>query len=154
MKLTKKQLFHKVEDIAKQVKSDLRKKGYVIPIKERNGTINLDGVRVRKIKETFYSVYDRQDRAVIENLNSLQTAIVLANRLALNKSIDDLLVEADRQFGFQSFKLEVAETRIKTVPLHSEKWFYYDTRRKIAQDNTKKHLDVIQKSYKNLANLR
>jgi len=154
MKLTKNQLFHKVEDIAKQVKEDLRKKGYVVPVKERNGTINLDGVRVCKVKETFYSIYDRYDRVVVENLNSLQTAIVLANRLALNKPLDDLLVEADRQFGFQSFKLEVAETRIKKVPLHSEKWFYYDMRRKTAQENTKKHLDVIQKSYKKLANLR
>jgi|CryBogDrversion2_5_1035270.scaffolds.fasta_scaffold20749_2 hypothetical protein len=154
MKLTKNQLFHKVEDIAKQVKEDLRKKGYVVPVKERDGAVNLDGVRVRKIKDTFYSIYDRHNRVVVENLNSLQTAIVLANRLALNKTLDDMLIEADRQFGFQSFKLEVAETRIKAVPLHSEKWFYYDMRRKTAKESTKKHLDIIQKSYKKLTDLR
>lgn len=154
MKLTKNQIFNKVEDIARQVKNDLKKKGYVVPTKDRDGTINLDGVRVRKVQDTFYSIYDRHNRLVASNINSLQTAIVQANRLALNKGLDDVIMEADRQYGFQSFKLEIAESRIKKVPLHSEKWFYYDMRRKTAKDATKKHFDVIQKSYKKLTNLR
>lgn len=154
MNLTKKQIFNKVEDIARQVKDDLRKQGCVVPVKERDGTINLDGVKVRKVQDTFFSIYDRKNRLIASNINSLQTAIVQANRIALNKELDDNLMEVDRQYGFQSFKLEVAESRIKKVPLHSEKWFYYDMRRKIAKDASKKHFEVIQKSYKKLTNLR
>lgn len=154
MKLTKKQLFNKVEDIARQVKQELRNKGYVVPVKEKDGAINLDGVKVRKVKDTFYSVYDKGNRLAVENLNSLQSAILLANRLALGKDLDDNIIEADRKYGFQSFKLEVAESRLKTAEKHSERWFYYETRRQVAKAQTKKYFDVIQTSYKKLANLR
>lgn len=154
MKLNKKQLFNKVETIAKQVKEELKKEGLIVPVKERDGTINFDGVRVRKVKNTFYAVYDRKNRLLVDELNSVQTAVVLANRVATGRPLDDKLIEADRKYGFQSFKLEIAETRLKKVPLHSEAWFYYDMRRQTAKEHTKKYLEVIQLSYKKLANLR
>lgn len=154
MKLNKKQLFNKVEKIAKQVKEELKKEGLIVPVKERDGSINFDGIRVRKIKDTFYAVYDRRNKLLVDELNSLQTAIVLANRVASGRQLDDNLIEADRKYGFQSFKLEIAETRLKKVPLHSEAWFYYDMRRQHAKECTKKYLEVIQLSYKKLANLR
>lgn len=154
MKLNKKQLFNKVENIAKQVKEELKNEGVIVPVKERDGSINFDGVRVRKLQDTFYAVYDRKNRLLVTELNSLQTAIVLANRAALGRPLDDNLIEADRKYGFQSFKLEIAETRLKKAPMHSESWFYYDMRRQHAKENTKKYLEVIQLSYKKLANLR
>lgn len=154
MKLTKKQLFNKVETIAKEVKKELRDQGYVVPVKERDGSINFDGVKVRKVKDTFYAVYDRKNRLLVKELNSLQSAIILANKVALGKPLDDAIIEADRKYGFQSFKLEIAESRLKKAPLHSEAWFYYDMRRQTAKEHVKQHLEVIQRSYKKLSNLR
>ena len=154
MKLTKNQIFNKVENIARQVKEELRAKGYVVPIKEKDGTVNLDGVRVRKVKNTFYSVYDKHNRPVVENLNSMESAVVIANRLALGKDLDDSLVETDRKYGFQSFKLEVAKSRQEKAVKHSESWFYYDMRRQVAEEQTKKYKDVIQQSFKKLTSLR
>jgi hypothetical protein len=153
-KLNKNQIFNKVEKIARAVKEELRTKGYVVPVKEKDGSINLDGVRVRKVKNTFYSIFDKRNRPIVENLNSMESAIVIANKIALGREIDDKLIEVDRKYGFHSFKLEIATSRLEKAAKYSESWFYYDMRRQTAQEQTKKYKEVIQQSFKKLTSLR
>jgi hypothetical protein len=151
---SKKQIFNRVQQVAKSVKEELREKGQVLPVKEKDGSINFDGVRVRKVKNTFYTIYDRYNIPVVENLNLLQTAVVLANGIALGRMPDDKLVEADKQYGYQSFKLDVYVSRLKKAVDLTDKWLYYDTRMRIAQENSEKHKRVILNSFDKLRSIR
>lgn len=149
-----KQIFNKVQQVAKSVKEELREQGYVIPIKEKDGTINFDGVRVKKVKNTFYTVYDKYNIPVVENLNLLQTAVVLANGIALGRLPDSKLIEADTQYGYQSFKLDVYTARVKKSVELTDRWLYYDTRMRAAQENSEKHKRVILNSFDKLRSIR
>jgi hypothetical protein len=154
MKQTKKQIFSKVQQVASSVKKELRNQGYIIPVKEADGTINFDGVRVRKLKGTFYTVYDKYNSPVVENLNLLQTAIVLANNVALGRWPDIKLIEADKQYGYHSFKVDVYTARRNKAIDLTDSWLYYDTRHKIAQENSEKYKKVILNSFDKLSNIR
>ena len=151
---TNKKIFNKVQQVALSVKEELREKGHVIPIKEKDGSINFDGVHVRKVRNTFYTVYDRHNIPVVENLNLLQTAIVLANSIALGRYPDIKLIEADTQYGYQSFKLDVYNSRLKKSSELTDNWLYYDTRMRIAQENSEKHKRLILNSFDKLRNIR
>lgn len=154
MKPTKKQIFSKVQQVASSVKKELREQGYIIPIKEADGSINFDGVHVRKLKDTFYTVYDKHNVPIIENLNLLQTAIVLANNVALGRWPDIKLIEADKQYGYHAFKLEVYTARRNKALELTDSWLYYDTRHKIAHENSEKYKKVILNSFDKLRNIR
>lgn len=149
-----KQIFNKVQQVAKSVKEELREQGYVIPIKEKDGSYNFDGVYVKKIKGTFYTVYDKYGMPVVENVNLLQTAMVLANSIALGRYPDIKLIEADRQYGYQSFKIDVYTARLKKAIELTDNWLYYDTRMRIAQANSENYKRTIMHSFDKLRNIR
>jgi hypothetical protein len=154
MNSTKNKIFNKVQEVAKSVKKELRDKGYIVPVKETDGSINFEGVRVRKIKDTFYTIYDIHNIPVVENLNLLQTAVVLANNISLGRWPDMKLIEADKQYGYQSFKLEVYKARRNKATEFTDTWLYYDTRQRIASENTEKYKKVITASFDKLSNIR
>jgi len=153
MKLTKKQLFEKVETIAKKVKDDLKISGYVVPVRERDGSINFDGYRVKK-KDNFYTIYNKKNQPIHEQINLIQTAVLTANALALGRWPDDKILNEDKQYGYQEFKLEVYTTRINKAVKDSDDWVYYDTRRNIAKRRSIEHKNFVDKSYKKLTALR
>lgn len=154
MKSTKSQIFSKVQQVANSVKQNLRDKGYIIPVKEKDGSINFEGIHVRKIKNTFYSVYDKTEHPIIENLNLLETAVVLANNAALGRFLDMKIVEADKQYGYHSFKLDVFTARFNNAEKMTDTWVYYETRRNKASENTQKYKQIVYNSFNKLRNLR
>lgn len=153
MKTTKNQLFSQVEKIARKVKEDLKSKGYIVPVREKNGDINFEGVRVKKIGN-FFTIYNKSNSPIYERINLIQTAVLTANSVALGKFADLRLIEADRQYGYQQFENEIYTHRIdKSVP-DSDDWVFYDTKRKIIQQRVSHHKKIIEQSYKKLTSLR
>jgi hypothetical protein len=104
-KKTTQDLFNKVEDLAQQVKHDLRRKGVIVPVKNKDGSINLDKYRVVKTDDFFY-VLDQRNESLVGPVNLAQTAILIANDLALGKFIDSDIVKQDTWFGYKSFDEE------------------------------------------------
>ena len=100
-----KELFSKVEALAQQVKTDLQRKGLVVPIKNSDGTINLGTFKIIHKDHAFY-VVDRREEIIVGPVNLAQTAILVANDLALGRIVDDTLINSDRWFGWKSFDEE------------------------------------------------
>lgn len=98
-------IFEQVRDLADQVKHDLKKKGLVVPAKDSNGNVVVGDYRIIK-KDIFYYVYNKRNQAVTPPLNLAQTAIVIANKLALGYYVDDALVKIDRDYGYKAFDEE------------------------------------------------
>lgn len=102
-------LYRRVESLANAVRSDLRNKGFVIPVDNGDGTITFDDYTVVKEDTGFYSIKNRIEDTVVDKINLPQTAALLANRLALGKFVDDQLVECDRQYGYSLFHETLAK---------------------------------------------
>ena len=97
------QLYGKVQEIAKGVTQDLRSKGLVVPTRSKNGTVRFGDYSIVKTNG-FYSVMGRSNVKIVENINLPQTAILVANNLALGRLADNKLISEDQQYGFRSFE--------------------------------------------------
>lgn len=119
MPKVQKDLVEKVHTLAEHVKQDLRKKGVIVPNKQKDGSIHFDDYSM--VKEVDgYHVYKKKQH-IVGPINLPQTAIVVANSLALGRQLDNKLLEQDRWYGFKSFDEEVF-TKSATNSLKSKNY--------------------------------
>lgn len=97
-------VFKKIENIAKTVKADLRKKGLVVPVENTDGSVSMDTYTIVKKTTGFYAIMDRFADIVVDDINLPQTAAVLANNLALGKWLDSDLLRQDKIYGYKLFE--------------------------------------------------
>jgi hypothetical protein len=102
MPIKEKHLFEQFEKLAKNVKTDFKKKGLVVPVQNRDGTIQI-GVFAIKKKDSAYYVTGRNGDAMAGPLNLAQTAILVANDLALGRWPDPKLIDSDTWYGYKAF---------------------------------------------------
>lgn len=105
--LTENHLFEKFEKMAKAVKQDFKNKGLVIPTKRKDGSVLIGDYVVVKRSGAYY-VNNRRGHAVVGPLNLPQTAIVIANDLALGRWADRKLLESDKWYGWKAFAEQAA----------------------------------------------
>jgi hypothetical protein len=103
-------LYNKIVKLSNAVKKDLLKKGVVVPVKNKNGSINVGHYKIVKTYEGYYNILNRSGDVVVDQINLPQTAAVVANGLALGKFKDDNLIDSDRRYGFALFD-EILHTR-------------------------------------------
>jgi hypothetical protein len=106
-------LYSKVEKLAKGIREDLRKQGFVIPTENGDGTITVDNYTIIKQRTGFYTIRNRSDDVIVDKINLPQTAALLANGLALGKLVDDNLLTTDRQYGYSLFEELLAKRSIE-----------------------------------------
>jgi hypothetical protein len=97
-------LLKKLIQLDKEVKSRLRKKGLIVPVKNKNGGIRFDSFTVVKDQDGFYSILDHTNEAVVTRINLPQTALLTANSLALGKYKDTALINNDQYYGYADFE--------------------------------------------------
>jgi hypothetical protein len=107
MPLTENHLFEKFEKMAKAIKQDFKNKGLVIPSKRKDGSILIGDYIVVK-KSGAYYINNRRGHSVVGPLNLPQTAIVVANDLALGRWADQRLLESDKWYGWKAFAEQAA----------------------------------------------
>jgi hypothetical protein len=116
MPTTENQLFEKFTKLANAVRQDFKRKGLVIPSQQRDGSIQIGTFNIKK-KDSAYYIKDRNGHIIVGPLNLAQTAVVIANDLALGRWPDHALIDNDRWYGYKSFAeqsaLHVAETASK-----------------------------------------
>ena len=95
-------IYKKIVRISNDVKNDLRKKGIMVPIKNSDGSISIGLFRIVK-NDAGYTVLDRFDEPVVEQINLPQSAVLIANNLALGKFKDDAVIQKDRHYGYALF---------------------------------------------------
>ena len=104
MKNLTEDLLHKLAQLDKEVKSRLRQKGLVVPIKNKNGTIKFGWYTVARDQDGYYTILDHANEAIVSGINLPHTALVTANSLALGQHQDQKLISADRFYGYADFE--------------------------------------------------
>lgn len=97
------ELFEKVIALSNEVKNKLQKQGFAIPVKNDDGSISIGNYRIVK-QDNFYSILDYTNSIVVDKINLPHTAIILANKLALGKFLDNKIIVADQKFGYALFE--------------------------------------------------
>jgi hypothetical protein len=103
MKKIPNDLYKKIVQVSTQVKLDLRRKGIVVPIENADGSVSVGTYLIVKNSDGFYSILDKDDDVVVDQINLPQTAVVLANNLALGRYKDVNLINADKNYGYAAF---------------------------------------------------
>jgi hypothetical protein len=116
MPITEKHLFEKFTKLANAVRQDFKRKGIVLPSQQKDGSIQIGTYNIKK-KDSAYYVRDRNNHIVVGPLNLAQTAVVVANDLALGRWPDHTLIDHDRWYGYKAFAeqaaLHIAESASK-----------------------------------------
>lgn len=149
------QLHKQVADLAAGAQKDFKSKGLIIPIKERNGVIKFDTYSIIK-KSGFYCITNISNLLVVDRINLAQTAILLANRLALGKWVDDELLEHDRQYGYNLFE-EDQYSNIAVVACKKKEWDRVDLlvlKKEIAHTKSESAKRAIMASFEKLRRIR
>jgi hypothetical protein len=100
------QLYKKLKQVTFEVKSNLLRRGIAIPVKNNDGSISIGNYTVKKSKG-YYQITDFTKEVIVDKINLPQSAIILANGLALGKFIDKDLLSKDRHYGYAAFEEEL-----------------------------------------------
>lgn len=103
------QVLQKLQSLKNVVKQSLRTKGVIVPVKTKRG-LKLDNYEI-VLEDTGYVIYDKFQDKVYFNLYYLQTAILIANALALGRTVKNEWIIDDRTAGVADFDMKLYETR-------------------------------------------
>ena len=103
MKTTTEDLYRKITKLSESVKADLRRKGLVVPVKNKDGSITVGCYKIVKT-DSGYSVVDYTGEVVVDRINLPQTAIITANKMALGQYRDTTLILNDTKYGYAEFE--------------------------------------------------
>ena len=148
-------LYKKVSDLTAGIKQEFRAKGIVLPTRNSRG-IRLDNYTVIKNINDDYSILNSADVVVYDKINLSYTAIVIANSLALGQIADPIIIENDRQYGYQTFE---EDNYRRMVAVHNKKkdWDRAETallKQKIAHEKAKIAKKYVVASFEKLRRLR
>ena len=104
MKITSEKLYQKIQELAKKVKNDFRRKGLIIPTRNNKYSIRIGNYLIKRKENEFYAVVSVDGEVMADQLNLPQTAALIANQLALKQQFDKGLVEVDREYGYACFE--------------------------------------------------
>jgi hypothetical protein len=156
MNITSNEIYLKIQQISIDVKEKLKRQGVVVPIKKRDGSIQIGSYSIKKDNTGFYSILDFKNEVIINRINLPQTAAIQANRLALGKYIDDDILQADTKYGHAYFDEELhthlAGRCLQKKELDRAEMMY--TKSNIAKHRKNQHMWEIRKSFEKLMRFR
>lgn len=117
--ITAEELYKKFAKVSTEVRDDFRRRGFVVPVNNRDGSISIGPYRIVKCNDS-YSIVDSKNRVEIDGINLPQTAIIMANDLALRKFLDRNIIKRDQEYGYALFKEQIyrrALQRSKNQPI-------------------------------------
>lgn len=144
-------LYHKIEKLSNEVLGNLKKKGLVVPIENDDGSISVGRYFICK-SQGFYSIKNFAYEIIVDQINLPQTALIIANDLALNKFLDWNTIQLDKQYGYAMFE----ETLYKKIAKKRKSLDDFDialTKSVIAKDKKDNHKKVILTKFEKLRKL-
>jgi hypothetical protein len=144
------ELYNKIKKLSDQVRNELKTKGLVVPIQNDDGTTTIGKYTILKEFDGCYSILDNWDDTVVTGINLPQTAIIIANRLALNHYRDDKLIEIDRQYGYANFEEALYK---RGMQKNSDKFDIYLSKYNQANNKKKSNKTYIVHSFQKLIKL-
>jgi len=148
-------VYNRIVDLALKTKEDFKARGIAIPTTNESGEIKIG--RFFIVRENgSYSVLNLRREKIYDNLNLPQTAILVANSLALNQSVNQTLLIHDYRYGCSEFD-EENYRRIAKSLMHKQDWERYESvliKQEIAQEKSEMSKNEILRSFQKLSHLR
>lgn len=141
-----------LHNLKSNVKDNLRKQGVVPPVRTKNG-IKIDQFEIVKTQDGW-SILNQWGEPEHRSLNYLQTAILVANNLALKKYENRQMLEDDRAAGSSEFDTKLFEYRFKKSLKNNDDFGVnlYSIRLMESKNKHKKHFDTISSAYIRMLN--
>lgn len=115
-----KQLYKNIYDLVIETKEIFKSRGYIIPLKQKNGSVKIGNYTIQRNDNGQYDVINSFQQKAIERINLPQTAIMVANDLATGKWPDSELILKDRQYGFNTFEEKQLEKVMDYATEHGQ----------------------------------
>lgn len=148
---SKNSLYTKIVEISNEVKQSLRKKGLVVPVRNSDGTVTLGAYTIVK-EEDGYAIRKSNGEIITRQINLPQTAVIVANNLALGKFIDSNLIDKDRHYGSALFEEELTKRVLSRTKNNVDKWDLMTTKCMIAQARKNYYKNQIVDTFRNFEN--
>lgn len=113
MKHINEELYRKIDRVTSEVREDFRRRGLIIPVENKDGSITLNNFTITRQCTGFYAILNRNGEVVVEQINLPQTAALLANGLALGRFLDKELLNKDRNYGYALFDETLHERAVQ-----------------------------------------
>jgi len=123
MKSIPNDLYKKIVKLSDGVKFELRKKGVAIPTKNADGSVSVGTFKIIKNDEGFYSIVDFQREIIVDRINLPQTAVIVANGLALGRFKDSEVLNCDKRYGYALFEEMMHKQAIENSSKKSLEYF-------------------------------
>ena len=154
MKEISEDLYQKILNTNREVQTELRKKGLVVPVKLPGGYVKIGDFTIVKNKCGWYNIVDAWGEILVKQINLPQTAAVLANGLALGKMLDNDLLETDRRYGYASFEESIYDRAVKSSSKKTVDCYHISsTKFSIARLKKEQYKSEIVKSFDKLLKL-
>jgi hypothetical protein len=151
MKTIPKDIYRQLQLVSSEVKRELFYKGLVVPVQNEDGTISIGHYTIVKDSNASYAILDHAGEAIIDGINLPQSAILLANRLALGKYKDAELLIKDREYGYADFEEQLYKRAINRK--NTDNFSIYLTKYDIAKVKKQSCKNAIIKSFEKLIKL-
>jgi hypothetical protein len=156
MNPTSADIYAKIQQLNQDVKEKLRHQGIVVPIRKKDGSIQIGHYHIKKDKTGCYRVLTLKNEVIVDNLNLPQTAAILANRLALGKWLDDEIISADAKYGHALFDetlhRQLAEKSLKSNNIEKAEVMY--TKTAIDKHKKDRYKHELNRSFEKLLRFR
>lgn len=155
MKSDNNDLYYKIKQISNDVSDQLSRRGIVAPIKNKDGTISVGHYKIKKNKDGCYNILDFSNESIINGINLPQSAALLANSLALGKSIDTATLSTDQRYGYALFEEELQQQlAVKSIKQNQiDKADLLYTKAKISRNKKSQYQNDILRSFEKLMRL-
>jgi hypothetical protein len=151
MKTTPEDLYFQMKKLSVEVRKDLLRKGIVVPTKNTDGTITIGNFTIVKNPDGSYAILDHTDEKLVDNINLPQTAIMVANKLALGQYKDSILLDVDRRYGSADFEERLYRRALSKRS--SDFISVYVTKYEIAKYKKNGYRESINRSFEKLLKL-
>jgi hypothetical protein len=105
-------IYNRIQALNKEVKTKLKRKGLVLPVKDSNGLIRIGKYYIQK-QNNLYTIKDISGSIIVSNINLPYSAITIANNLAMTNYVDKWKLEIDSKYGAAHLDKEILNKKAK-----------------------------------------
>ena len=148
-------IYQKIQNINRDVKEKLRRRGFISPIRQSDGSIVVGQYIIKRNQNSFFNILDKDQNILFVNINLAESAILIANELALTNCLHSSKLSIDQQYGYVMFDIKRYDHNIKSL-LKKQNYERLDlmvAKKSSAIFKAKKLKTIIETDYKKLLQL-
>jgi hypothetical protein len=145
-------LYKKIVEVSNEVKEKLRRKGVVIPTTNDDGSITVGHVRIVKQDTLGFVIMDKDGAIIVSRINLPQTAVLLANSIAITRNYNKDIFLKDQLYGSALFEETLTKRALAKKNKNIDHWDLMTTKNNIARAKKNFYKNEIQQTFLNFEN--